>query len=115
MHHLRFFFFYFSVVCTLSAAFAMMLPCLVVADAIALVPQHSADGDPVVRQLPPAPDDVTIEPDLSYLEPGRNELLDLYLPANRPADKLSPGVVLVHGGGWPTDVFDCNESGDNRC
>ena len=38
--------------------------------------------------------------DVSFLEPGRAEKLDLYLPS-RPADaKASPAVVWIHGGGF---------------
>lgn len=37
--------------------------------------------------------------DVEYLEPGRTEKLDLYLPAS-PASKPRPGVVWIHGGGW---------------
>jgi acetyl esterase/lipase len=50
--------------------------------------------------LPPAPDGVIIEQNLSYLEPGREEKLDMYLPANRPLGARSPAVVIIHGGGW---------------
>jgi beta-galactosidase len=38
--------------------------------------------------------------DVSYLEAGRSEKLDLYLPARDPADPPSPAVVWIHGGGW---------------
>ena len=41
-----------------------------------------------------------IEQNVSYLEPGREEKLDIYLPANRPKDARSPGIVIIHGGGW---------------
>ena len=47
-----------------------------------------------------APPGVTIERDVAYLAPDRPEKLDLYLPANRPARARSPGVVIIHGGGW---------------
>ena len=51
--------------------------------------------------LPPAPAGVVIEQDLEYLDPGRAERLDLYRPAERPADgKLLGGIVMIHGGGW---------------
>ena len=52
------------------------------------------------KPLPPAPDGVTIEHDLSYLAPGRKEKLDLYQPSARPAGEISPAVVIIHGGGW---------------
>ena len=51
-------------------------------------------------KLPPAPDGVTIEQNLTYLASGRSEKLDLYLPAHRAANVLSPAVLLIHGGGW---------------
>ncbi|MGB7156958.1 MAG: alpha/beta hydrolase [Tepidisphaeraceae bacterium] len=51
--------------------------------------------------LPPAPAGVVIEQDLEFLEPGRAERLDLYRPAEPPADgKLLGGIVMIHGGGW---------------
>lgn len=50
--------------------------------------------------LPPAPDGVIIRQDVPYLAPGREEKLDLYLPANRAKDARSPAVVMIHGGGW---------------
>jgi acetyl esterase/lipase len=50
-------------------------------------------------QLAP-PEGVIIERDVAYLAPGREEKLDLYLPANRPAQARSPAVVIIHGGGW---------------
>jgi acetyl esterase/lipase len=48
----------------------------------------------------PAPEGVTIERDVAYLPADRKEKLDLYLPANRPAGTRSPGIVIIHGGGW---------------
>jgi len=50
--------------------------------------------------LPPAPEGVIIQQDVSYLAPDRAEKLDLYLPANRPKGARSPAVVMIHGGGW---------------
>jgi acetyl esterase/lipase len=51
--------------------------------------------------LPPAPAGVVIEQDLEYLDPRRAERLDLYRPADRPADgKQFGGIVMIHGGGW---------------
>lgn len=57
----------------------------------------SAAAKPV---LPPAPDGVIIRQDVPYLAAGREERLDLYLPADRPKDARSPAVVMIHGGGW---------------
>ncbi len=50
--------------------------------------------------LPPAPEGTVIERDVVYLPPGRKEKLDLYLPANRAKELISPAVVIIHGGGW---------------
>lgn len=47
-----------------------------------------------------APDGVKIERDIPYLEHERKEKLDLYQPSKRPAGTLSPGIVIIHGGGW---------------
>jgi acetyl esterase/lipase len=66
----------------------MILP-LVVAAAL-LAPEPAA---------PPA-ESVVIQKDVPYLAPGREEKLDLYLPAARPEGVRSPGVVIIHGGGW---------------
>ena len=38
--------------------------------------------------------------DIAYLEPGRAEKLDLYLPARDETDPPVPAVVWIHGGGW---------------
>ena len=59
-----------------------------------------AQDAPQKPVLPPAPDGVVIHQDISYLAPGREEKLDLYLPADRPAGVRSPAVVFIHGGGW---------------
>lgn len=40
------------------------------------------------------------ESDVEYLEPGRKEKADLYLPAEIPKGKRVPAVVIIHGGGW---------------
>ena len=42
-----------------------------------------------------------VEKDIAYLGQGREEKLDLYLPATapRPGEKR-PGIVIIHGGGW---------------
>ncbi len=41
-----------------------------------------------------------LEKNVEYLEPGRKEKADLYLPAEIPKGKRVPAVVIVHGGGW---------------
>jgi acetyl esterase/lipase len=58
--------------------------------AIALVAHASAQTNLAVR----------IEHDLPYLEPGRSERADLYLPATLSPGQRRPGVVIIHGGGW---------------
>ena len=47
---------------------------------------------------------VRVVRDVVYL-PGANyadgkDKLDLYLPANRASGMRSPGIVIIHGGGW---------------
>ncbi len=45
--------------------------------------------------------EVRIETDVPFLEAGRAEKLDLYLPAAAPAGgKPAPALVWIHGGGW---------------
>ncbi len=59
-----------------------------------------AAAKPAPKPLPPAPEGVVIHENVSYLGPGREEKLDIYLPANRPLNVKSPAVVMIHGGGW---------------
>lgn len=47
-----------------------------------------------------AADDVRVLPDVAYLEPGRTERLDVYLPVGRREETRSPALVWIHGGGW---------------
>src|SRR5262245_64573293 len=51
-------------------------------------------------KAPKVPDGVRIERDVEYLEPGRTEKADLYLPASVIKDQRRPAVVIIHGGGW---------------
>jgi acetyl esterase/lipase len=44
--------------------------------------------------------DVTIQREVPYLAPDRKEKLDLYLPSSRVPGTRSPGIVIIHGGGW---------------
>lgn len=44
--------------------------------------------------------DVEIQRELPYLAPDRKERLDLYLPTGRAPGTRSPGIVIIHGGGW---------------
>ena len=49
----------------------------------------------------PAAPGVTVLSDIPYLEAGRAEKLDIYLPAQAQGDAtLRPAVVYFHGGGW---------------
>src|SRR6476646_8959415 len=59
-----------------------------------------AFGQETAKKLPPAPEGVVIEQNVSYLAPGRTETADLYLPAKRAKGVRSPAVVIIHGGGW---------------
>jgi acetyl esterase/lipase len=49
---------------------------------------------------PAAPPGVMVKRDIPFLTPDRSEKLDLYLPAERPKGARSPGIVIIHGGGW---------------
>ncbi len=41
-----------------------------------------------------------VEQDIAYLGEGRQEKLDLYLPAKADQGPRFPGVVIIHGGGF---------------
>ena len=43
---------------------------------------------------------IGIHENVPYLEKGRNELLDVYYPADAKPDEKFPGIVIIHGGGW---------------
>lgn len=44
---------------------------------------------------------VSVQTDLGFLEAGRKEKLDLYLPSPAPtAARRAPALVWIHGGGW---------------
>lgn len=49
---------------------------------------------------PEIPPNVRFEKDVEYLEPGRKEKADLYLPAQAKAGERRPAVLIIHGGGW---------------
>lgn len=53
-----------------------------------------------VQAPPEPPAGVRIDRDVAYLEPGRGEKADLYLPADNPDSSRRPAVVIIHGGGW---------------
>lgn len=46
------------------------------------------------------PAGVTLESDVAYLEAGRTERLDVYLPPDSGQAEVRPAVVYIHGGGW---------------
>jgi acetyl esterase/lipase len=52
------------------------------------------------------PEGVRIESDVAYLEPGRSEKADLYLPTAPAEGKRRPAVVIIHGGGFTGGVKD---------
>jgi acetyl esterase/lipase len=39
-----------------------------------------------------------VEKDIAYLESGRTEKLDIYIPDGGAVPR--PGVIVIHGGGW---------------
>jgi acetyl esterase len=59
----------------------------------------------------PRPKDVTVA-DRSIPGPAGDIAVRLYRPASTPADRLLPGLVYAHGGGW---VFGNLESHDVLC
>ncbi len=58
-----------------------------------------------LRAADPAPaPEVRVEKDIVYLEEGRKERADLYLPAED--GRKHPGIVIIHGGGWKGGIKD---------
>jgi acetyl esterase/lipase len=57
-------------------------------------------GQEQPKKLPPPPEGVTIEQNITYLAPERKETADLYFPTKRAKAVRSPAVVIIHGGGW---------------
>lgn len=43
--------------------------------------------------------DVTVQKDIAFLEEGRAEKMDAYLPAAR-FERPVPAILMIHGGGW---------------
>jgi acetyl esterase/lipase len=69
--------------------------------ALATIPSIAqAQTQPKAQAPPEPPAGVRIDRDVSYLEPGRLEKADLYLPADNPGSRHRPAVVIIHGGGW---------------
>jgi acetyl esterase/lipase len=55
--------------------------------------------------------EVTVLRDVAFLEPGRAEKLDLYLPARAGAETATPAVIWIHGGGFTGgDKADARET-----
>lgn len=48
--------------------------------------------------------EVGLREGLSFLEPGRTELMDMYYPLGARPEERFPGVVIIHGGGWNSGV-----------
>ena len=46
------------------------------------------------------PAGVTVERDVTFLAPEREEKLDLYRPEKNETGKPMPAVLIIHGGGW---------------
>lgn len=78
--------------------FLMLAICQALVTPVGYASEKDDKNDPVTPQA--APEGVLIERDVAYLPAERKEKLDLYLPANRPAGKTAPAVVIIHGGGW---------------
>lgn len=58
----------------------------------------AAEWPPAKSPLPPG---VRLLSDVRFLEPGRTETLDIFLPARAANDRAPrPAVVYFHGGGW---------------
>src|ERR1039457_25095 len=53
---------------------------------------QGASNDGLTKDMP-RPEAFRIIEDLIYLQPGRTEKLDLYLPARAPGDPPVPGVI----------------------
>jgi acetyl esterase/lipase len=45
---------------------------------------------------------VRVVTEVEFLEPGRTQRLDLYLPAGAAPSSRVPALIWVHGGGWTT-------------
>ncbi len=76
---------------------------LLLAGLLAISSSAWAQQNPAVTKvpkLPPAPNGVVIRQNVIFLATNRTEKLDLYLPARRASNALSPAVILIHGGGW---------------
>jgi len=55
---------------------------------------------PKKKAEPKIPAGVKLERDISYLEEGRSEKADLYLPEHPEPGVRRPAVLIIHGGGW---------------
>jgi acetyl esterase/lipase len=66
------------------------------------IPLLSACCAGVGQLLAAEPAAVRVVTEVEFLEPGRTQRLDLYLPANASPARPVPALVWVHGGGWTT-------------
>src|SRR5471032_2004287 len=46
------------------------------------------------------PADIRVEREVPFLDAGRTEVADLYLPLEIPKGQRVPAVVIIHGGGF---------------
>jgi len=71
---------------------------------LCLAPSRGAESPKVQTVGAAAVQSSTMEPfhvieDIVYLQPGRDEKMDLYLPPRAPGDRPAPAVIWVHGNG----------------
>ncbi len=65
----------------------------------AVLGASAADEAVVESRLPVIPEGCRFVPDVAYLDEGRAERADLYLPREEKG-RRAPAVVMIHGGGW---------------
>ena len=82
---------------TMRTSMACGLPAVLVLVVSGWSQQGAAKKPPT---LPKPPAGVVIEENVAYLDSGRSETADLYLPAKRERGVRSPAVVIIHGGGF---------------
>ncbi len=66
--------------------------------AVVLLTALSAPADAPPKKGPQVPEGTQVEKDLEYGPHGVGNKLDLYIPEK--ADKASPLIIWIHGGGW---------------
>src|SRR4051794_1571131 len=65
---------------------------------LATIPSIAQAQSQPKAQAPP--EGVRIDRDVAYLEPGRAEMADRYLPTDDPGGLRRPAVAIIHDGGW---------------